>query len=220
MCLARLTGWLLVLLFALEIGVHHAFPDLNRHHRPVHYARIALEIVGILLYVKDYRRHHNRWSLVWCGLLFFFAGEESAWGQRYLRYPSPPWFLQHNVQQEVTIHNLNFAGYSTSDLWFYIVFWLFLIACFAQGFVVANESPLRHSLWQVRLPLPTREIAMAACIMLELSLIAPVSHYYVGPFLEATKLTAVSYGILTIYTAMRRFNSARQIALHPCIRGW
>jgi hypothetical protein len=38
--------------------------------------------------------------------LFLVAGEEIAWGQSLLYYYPPAYFLEHNTQAEVTLHNL------------------------------------------------------------------------------------------------------------------
>ncbi|HUS59891.1 MAG TPA: hypothetical protein VMX76_00680 [Nevskiaceae bacterium] len=43
-------------------------------------------------------------------VLFFTAGEEVAWGQRFLHFSSPEYFLVNNAQKEITIHNLNKYG--------------------------------------------------------------------------------------------------------------
>lgn len=41
------------------------------------------------------------------GLLFFFgAGEEISWGQRVFGWESGEFFLEHNAQDETTLHNL------------------------------------------------------------------------------------------------------------------
>jgi len=45
-----------------------------------------------------------------CGC-FFIAAEEISWGQRLLQIESGEFFMQHNLQQETTVHNLDwFAG--------------------------------------------------------------------------------------------------------------
>lgn len=36
---------------------------------------------------------------------FFVAGEEFSWGQRLLGFTAPTYFLEHNRQQELTLHN-------------------------------------------------------------------------------------------------------------------
>ncbi len=55
------------------------------------------------------RRHAGR--LPWCfaGLAFFcfvVALEEISWGQRFLGYRPHPYFLEHNFQQELNLHNV------------------------------------------------------------------------------------------------------------------
>lgn len=46
-------------------------------------------------------------SLLGIGLIFLFgAGEEISWGQRIFLIPSPDYFIQHNSQREINIHNL------------------------------------------------------------------------------------------------------------------
>ncbi|SEL41671.1 hypothetical protein SAMN05443999_105144 [Roseovarius azorensis] len=44
-------------------------------------------------------------------LLFVFgAGEEISWGQRILDIKTPEYFVERNLQQEITIHNLVVGG--------------------------------------------------------------------------------------------------------------
>ena len=38
--------------------------------------------------------------------LFWVTGEEISWGQRLLGIATPEWFMRHNVQRELTLHNL------------------------------------------------------------------------------------------------------------------
>lgn len=45
----------------------------------------------------------------------FVAGEEMSWGQRLVGYTPPPLFLEHNVQQELTLHN--FAAIFGAPKW-------------------------------------------------------------------------------------------------------
>ena len=55
----------------------------------------------------------GRAKKVWLflGFLFLFgAMEEISWGQRILGIQSPEWFLKHNRQGEITIHNLVIYG--------------------------------------------------------------------------------------------------------------
>ena len=59
----------------------------------------------------------NAWIVL--GLaLFFGAAEEISWGQRVFGWYSPEWFLQHNAQQETTVHNLVVGGVKVNKLVF------------------------------------------------------------------------------------------------------
>jgi hypothetical protein len=53
------------------------------------------------------------------GLLFLFgAMEEISWGQRILGIESPEWFMRHNRQSEINIHNLVIYGKNLNKLVF------------------------------------------------------------------------------------------------------
>jgi hypothetical protein len=68
--------------------------------------------------------HSNRESAaerVWfvLGFLFLFgAMEEISWGQRILGIESPQWFLIHNKQGEINVHNLVLYGVRINKLVF------------------------------------------------------------------------------------------------------
>lgn len=76
-------------------------------------AQAVLYVVGVGLSVAIarslFRTGHRLWAAAY-GLLavalFWVAGEEISWGQRILGVATPEWFLQHNVQREMTLHNL------------------------------------------------------------------------------------------------------------------
>lgn len=40
------------------------------------------------------------------GVFFVIAMEEISWGQRFLDLESPEFFVEHNSQGEITLHNL------------------------------------------------------------------------------------------------------------------
>ena len=53
------------------------------------------------------------------GLLLLFAvGEELSWGQRIFNIQSSQWFLEHNAQEEMNIHNLVIGGTKINRLVF------------------------------------------------------------------------------------------------------
>lgn len=62
---------------------------------------LAAAVVAMPRALRD-----RRWMDVLVALFcFFVAGEEVSWGQRLLGYTPPGAFLEHNTQQEFTLHN-------------------------------------------------------------------------------------------------------------------
>jgi len=57
------------------------------------------------------------WLFLGC-LFFFGAMEEISWGQRIFGIQSPEWFLRHNKQGEITIHNLVLYGVNLNKVVF------------------------------------------------------------------------------------------------------
>lgn len=45
------------------------------------------------------------------------AMEELSWGQRILGYESPPYFVEHNLQQEANFHNLDIVEQGDATRW-------------------------------------------------------------------------------------------------------
>lgn len=67
-------------------------------------------IPSFLLSVKFLKNrlplHGILYGLLTLGLLFV-AMEEISWGQRILNIETTPWFMEHNLQGETTLHNLD-----------------------------------------------------------------------------------------------------------------
>jgi hypothetical protein len=73
--------------------------------------------------------------------LLFVAGEEMSWGQRLLGLTPPAYFLEHNAQQEMNLHN--FANSLGGPRWpFVIVLAGYAIVLPLASYVVARRSPL------------------------------------------------------------------------------
>lgn len=69
-------------------------------------------------------------AVTWIGLAlfcFFAAGEELSWGQHLFHFASPAYFIEHNTQHEMNLHNLVVAGVKVNKL----VFSQLLIVCAA-----------------------------------------------------------------------------------------
>jgi len=80
---------------------------------------IAALYSAIMAYGK---KGFDRWLFVGaCVVLLFLAGEEVAWGQRLLNYKAPHYFLQHNAQQETTLHNMLPFGYKPIELAYMVI---------------------------------------------------------------------------------------------------
>lgn len=63
------------------------------------------------------RPARTAWILLAAAFLFG-AFEEISWGQRVFGWHSPPWFLQHNAQDETNLHNLVVGGVKVNRLVF------------------------------------------------------------------------------------------------------
>lgn len=75
--------------------------------RAVEWATVCFFVAaGALMLVRALRRRRVFDALV--GLFcVFFAGEEMSWGQRLFGMTPPAYFLEHNRQQELNVHNFS-----------------------------------------------------------------------------------------------------------------
>ena len=81
------------------------YDALLQEDRFVEWLTAALFIgAGVLRVVDGVRR--RRWFDLLVGVFcIFVGGEEFSWGQRLLGFTPPDVFLEHNTQQEFTLHN-------------------------------------------------------------------------------------------------------------------
>jgi len=71
---------------------------------------IPATIVALGLALRFYRRLgvvYFCWFFLVALVCFGFAGEEISWGQHWLGWQSPDYFVAHNRQGETNFHNLN-----------------------------------------------------------------------------------------------------------------
>ena len=76
---------------------------------------------GIMSYAFGRSQPGSGAKTVWlllAFLCFFGAMEEISWGQRILGIESPEWFLKHNAQGEINVHNLLICGVKLNKLVF------------------------------------------------------------------------------------------------------
>ena len=83
---------------------------------PVEWTGFLCLIVSGYFWLKAVKYNADRRIIAGCiccaGLALlslFVAGEEVSWGQRIFSYATPEFFRYHNVQKELTIHNLGFV---------------------------------------------------------------------------------------------------------------
>ena len=65
---------------------------------------VALVMAAVLIV-----RAKTLWLRLWLGVVFlgvlYLLGEETSWGQHYLRWGADGWFAENNDQQETNLHN-------------------------------------------------------------------------------------------------------------------
>lgn len=83
----------------------HAYREAMQEDRLVEWASVfVFATAGIAQLIRAVRGRRPFDVLV--GLfLIFVAGEEMSWGQRLLGLTPPSYFLEHNTQQEMNLHN-------------------------------------------------------------------------------------------------------------------
>jgi hypothetical protein len=67
-------------------------------------ASITAAVIAFTLLRRSDRLFASLYAVLTLGF-FLIAGEEISWGQRIFQVQSPEFFLQHNLQQEINIHN-------------------------------------------------------------------------------------------------------------------
>ncbi len=95
---------------------------------------------GMFVYLAARRSPSWLWYALFGVFFFFMAGEEISWGQRIFSLALPDLFLKYNVQNEITIHNLNGLHQYSQELGSLLV----IIVCCTVPFLY------RHSLYARR----------------------------------------------------------------------
>jgi hypothetical protein len=102
----------IAVLWVIEDRDSLAYYLLVQEDGVLEWATVLLLLPAIWLCAKGMRLHRAATDAVpwfFAGLLafcVFFAGEEISWGQRLMAYQPPEYFLEHNSQQELNVHNL------------------------------------------------------------------------------------------------------------------
>jgi len=95
-------------------------------------------------------------GMVLMGLVFVFgAGEEISWGQRIFNIESPEFFVNHNAQGEINIHNLILDGRKINK----IIFGTLLGVCIGVYFLILpmlyrKIDRIEHLVNRFAIPIP------------------------------------------------------------------
>jgi hypothetical protein len=113
-----------------------------------------------------YSRRYQRIFFLLLGLVFFFGfGEEISWGQRIFGFATPESMVNHNVQEEFNIHNLEIFNIKnkegirkeglekllTMKQMFLVAFFLYL---FVLPLTVRYSETIKRLLQRFYLPVP------------------------------------------------------------------
>ncbi len=91
-------------------------------------------------------------------LMLFGAGEEISWGQRLFDIRSADFFLEHNLQQEINVHNLELYGLSLNRLIFSNLLVVVLTAYFCLfPFGYRYSVKFRNRIDHAGIPIPRIE---------------------------------------------------------------
>jgi hypothetical protein len=83
------------------------------------------------------------------------AGEEISWGQRLLDLPTPTWLSAHNMQNEITFHNLAIAdGVSFNKFFARIIGPLILLYFLLMPLLYRKHKVIRDICNKTALPVP------------------------------------------------------------------
>lgn len=84
---------------------HQAYRDAMQEDRLVEWASVfVFAAAGVAQLIHAVKRR-RAFDLLVALFLLFVAGEEMSWGQRLFGLTPPSYFLEHNTQQEMNLHN-------------------------------------------------------------------------------------------------------------------
>lgn len=84
-----------------------AYAALMQEDRPVEWATVPFFVAAGALILRRALRGRRAFDFLVGVFCLFVAGEEISWGQRILGVTPPAYFLEHNIQQELNLHNFS-----------------------------------------------------------------------------------------------------------------
>jgi hypothetical protein len=137
--------WLALLWVAAMLALAYASPEqygaLLQEDRAVEWGTVWLFAAAGVIHLRQAVRARGLFDILVGLFCIFVAGEEFSWGQRLLGLEAPDYFLAHNFQQEINLHNLPGAYVKPK--------WILILALAGYGILlpaVARLAPARRLL--------------------------------------------------------------------------
>lgn len=94
------------------------------------------------------------WFLILALGCLVVAGEEINWGQSLIRYETPDFLASANIQQEVSLHNIELPGL-TGRHWSNVVLWgISLVGGVMIPISLLASTQIRRLAWVAEIPVP------------------------------------------------------------------
>jgi len=106
----------IVSMVVMAVYSYDRYSLFSQEDHEVEWATVVFYLAAAVLGLKYALRHRRLFDGLVAMFCFFNGGEEFSWGQRLLGFSPPNYFLESNLQQEVSLHN--FFGPNAHDLFF------------------------------------------------------------------------------------------------------
>jgi hypothetical protein len=93
------------LCLALAVARPDSYRDAMQEDRFIEWASVVVFAAAGMSHVVRAARARRGFDVLVGLFLLVVAGEEMSWGQRLLGVTPPSYFLEHNTQQEMNLHN-------------------------------------------------------------------------------------------------------------------
>lgn len=98
----------------LKIEFNDVYTKIIQEDNFVENAEVVVYFLSFLFaftiainFIKTRHRFCGLFYIILCIMFIFICGEEVSWGQRIFNIEIPMYFEEHNVQKELTLHNLD-----------------------------------------------------------------------------------------------------------------
>lgn len=125
---------------------------------PGEWAQFFFFLITLIICLKLTRKPHPH--RIFFGLLalacFYVVGEEISWGQRLFSFTTPDFFQQHNLQQEINLHNFLTGPVATNQK--KLIEIVLILGLLTYGLVYPllhhKDNKLAHAIHANGLPVP------------------------------------------------------------------